>query len=179
MEVILLERIPNLGMVGDLVRVKPGFARNYLFPQYKAIKNNPANREIFEERKFELEARDLERRDEAAAIARHLQDREFVVIRSASDTGSLYGSVSKKDIAQAASEQKLSVSKEQLDLERPIKQLGSHAIQVLLHPEVAATIYVIVARTMMEAEEFKRPVETEAADEDDTAAVEPESEVFP
>ncbi|MCY4542525.1 MAG: 50S ribosomal protein L9 [Rhodobacteraceae bacterium] len=180
MEIILLERIPKLGLVGDNVRVKPGYARNYLFPQQKALKNTAENRRVFEERKIELEARDLQRKEEAEATADKLRDREFVIIRSASDTGSLYGSVAKKDIAQAASEQQLSVGKEQLDLERPIKQLGSHPIEIMLHPEVAVTIHVIVARTDREAKKLMRPTESEKSEteegEEDSVSADAEAE---
>ncbi|MCY3879537.1 MAG: 50S ribosomal protein L9 [Rhodobacteraceae bacterium] len=152
MEVILLERIQKLGQMGDVVSVRNGYARNFLLPQGKALRSSEANRAIFEARRAELEARNLELRSEAEAVAGKLAEREFVVIRSASDTGSLYGSVTTSNIAAISCEQGVSISRRQIELDRPIKWLGIHKVSVVLHPELTATIDVNVARTPEEAE---------------------------
>ena len=151
MQLILLERVASLGLMGDVVRVKPGFARNYLLPQGKALRFNEENRKIFESRKLELEARNLERRNDAENVAEKLEGREFIVIRSASDTGSLYGSVSKRDIADAAAEEGVTLNRLQIELARPIKFLGLHSVQVSLHPEVEVELKINVARSRDEA----------------------------
>jgi len=151
--VILLERIPKLGLMGDLVNVKPGYARNYLLPQGKALKDTPTNIKYFESRRQELEAHNLERRQEAEQVGAKLEGRTFILIRSAADTGSLYGSVSKSDIAKATSAEGVTINRSQIDLERPIKELGMHGILVSLHPEVDVSITVNVARTLDEAKQ--------------------------
>lgn len=151
MELILLERVPKLGYMGDVVRVKRGYARNYLLPQGKALRSSAENRKAFESRKLELEARNLELRKDAESVAERLEDREFVVIRSASDTGSLYGSVTKRDIADAAAEEGISLHKRQIELERPIKELGVHRVTISLHPEVEVEVVANVARSLDEA----------------------------
>ncbi len=153
MRVILLERIPKLGFMGDLVNVKPGYARNFLLPQGKALKDTPANLDDFESRRQELEAHNLERRQEAEQVAARLEGRTFILIRSAADTGSLYGSVSKSDIAKATSAEGVIINRAQIDLERPIKELGMHTIRVSLHPEVTVSITINVARTLDEAKQ--------------------------
>lgn len=151
MELILLERVPKLGYMGDIVRVKRGYARNYLLPQGKALRSSEANKKAFESRKLELEARNLELRKDAESVAERLEGREFVIIRSASDTGSLYGSVTKRDIADAAAEEGISLHRRQIELERPIKELGVHRVTVALHPEVEVEVVANVARSLDEA----------------------------
>ncbi|MDE2759557.1 MAG: 50S ribosomal protein L9 [Paracoccaceae bacterium] len=152
MELILLEKVNNLGLMGDLVRVKPGYARNYLLPQKKALKNTEENRKYFEDKRVEIEARNLELRNEAEAVSEKIDGQSFIVIRSASETGSLYGSVSKRDIATAATESGLSIDRKQIELNRPFKEIGNYEVKVNLHPEVETTIYINIARTVEEAE---------------------------
>ena len=151
MRLILLEKVASLGLMGDVVRVKPGHARNYLLPQGKALRFSEENQKVFESRKLELEARNLERRKDAESVAEKLEGREFVIIRSASDTGSLYGSVSKRDIADAASEEGVTLNRQQIELARPIKFLGLHNVQLSLHPEVEVELKINVARSRDEA----------------------------
>ena len=151
MEVILMERIQKLGQMGDVVRVKQGYARNYLLPQGKALRFTSANQKIFASQKIELEARNLELKKEAEELGTILQDREFIVIRSASDTGSLYGSVSKRDVVDAAQQDGLSILRNQVEMSRPIKEIGMHDVSVTLHPEVEISICVNVARSNEEA----------------------------
>lgn len=152
MELILLEKVNNLGLMGDLVRVKPGYARNYLLPQKKALKNTEENRKYFEDKRVEIEARNLELRNEAEAVSEKIDGQSFIVIRSASETGSLYGSVSKRDIATAATASGLSVDRKQIELNRPFKEIGIYEVKVNLHPEVETSIYINIARTVEEAE---------------------------
>ncbi len=152
MELILLEKVNNLGLMGDQVKVKPGFARNYLLPQKKALKNTEENRKYFEDTKVEIEARNLELRNEAQAVSEKIDGQEFIVIRSASETGSLYGSVSKRDIATAATEGGLSIDRRQIELNRPFKEIGIYQVKVNLHPEVETSIFINIARTLEEAE---------------------------
>ena len=165
MEVILLERVPKLGQMGDVVSVKSGYARNFLLPQGKALRSSPANLADFESRRSDLEARNLELKSEAEKVSAKIIDREFVLIRSASDIGSLYGSVTTRDIAEAASVEGVSVGRQQIELERPIKTLGMHDVSVTLHPEVAARIKVNVARTPEEAEAQARGEEVGGQDD--------------
>ncbi len=152
MEVILLERVAKLGQMGDVVNVKQGYARNYLLPQGKALRATPANIKHFETQKAQLEAKNLELKSEAEAVAEKLDGQQFVVIRTASDTGSLYGSVSNRDIATAATEGGFTVDRKQIRLDRPIKELGVHGVTVVLHPEVEVRIEINVARSPEEAE---------------------------
>lgn len=181
MRVILLERVPKLGFMGDLVNVKPGYARNYLLPQGKALKDTPANLKYFESRRTELEARNIARRQEAEQVAERLDGQEFVLIRSAADTGSLYGSVSKTDIVMATTAQGVTIARGQIELERPIKMLGIHRITVNLHPEVDSSIAVNVARTTEEAEALSSGKSlselTGEADEDEIEAAGTDEEV--
>jgi len=151
MQVILLERVAKLGQMGEVVDVKPGYARNFLLPQGKALSASKANIAAFEAQKAQLEARNLETRKEAEALAERLDGQQFVVIRSASDAGSLYGSVTTRDAAEAATEAGFSVDRKQVQL-APIKELGLHAATVVLHPEVDVTISLNVARSAEEAE---------------------------
>ena len=152
MQVILLERVAKLGQMGDVVSVKDGYARNYLLPQKKALWASDANISQFEAQKAQLEARNLETKKEAEALASKLDGQQFIVIRSASDGGSLYGSVTTRDAADAATAEGFSVDRKQIVLSAPIKDLGLHAVTVVLHPEVNASIELNVARSVEEAE---------------------------
>ncbi len=152
MQVILLERVAKLGQMGDVVDVKPGYARNFLLPQGKALTASKSNIASFEAQKAQLEARNLETKKEAEALAEKLDGQQFIVIRSASDAGALYGSVTTRDAAEAATAAGFTVDKKQVVLAKPIKDLGLHAVHVLLHPEVDVTIDLNVARSEEEAE---------------------------
>jgi len=152
MQVILLERVAKLGQMGDVVTVKDGYARNYLLPQKKALWASEANVKSFESQKSQLEARNLESKKEAGALAERLDGQQFVILRSASDGGALYGSVSTRDAADAATEAGFSVDRRQVSLSAPIKELGLHEVIVTLHPEVEARITLNVARSAEEAE---------------------------
>ena len=152
MQVILLERVAKLGQMGEVVDVKPGYARNYLLPQGKALSASKANIEAFEGRKAQLEAQNLETRKEAEAMAEKLNGQQFVVIRSASDAGALYGSVTTRDAAEAATAEGFTIDRKQVVLTAPIKELGLHTVTVVLHPEVDVTIKLNVARSVEEAE---------------------------
>ncbi len=152
MEVVLLERIAKLGQMGDVVSVKQGYARNFLLPQGKALRANAANLARFEAERAQLEARNLETKTEAQALADRLNGQSFVIIRSASDAGALYGSVTPRDIADVATEGGFSVDKGQVRLAKPIKELGLEDVQLVLHPEVDATITINIARSAEEAE---------------------------
>ncbi len=152
MQVILLERVAKLGQMGDVVDVKPGYARNFLLPQGKALTASDNNVAQFETQKAQLEARNLETRKEAEALAEKLDGEQFVVIRSASDAGALYGSVTPRDAADAATEAGFSLDRKQVALARPIKDLGLHDVHVNLHPEVDVVIKLNVARSEEEAE---------------------------
>lgn len=152
MDIILLERVAKLGQMGDVVSVKQGFARNFLLPTGKAMRASEANIKAFEAQKAQLEATNLETKKEADALADKLNGQQFVVIRSASDSGSLYGSVSTRDAAEAAIEGGFTVDRKQVALTAPIKDLGLHTVSVKLHPEVEAEIVLNVARSEEEAE---------------------------
>jgi len=156
MEVILLERIARLGQMGDVVRVKDGFARNFLLPQGKALRANDANRKRFESQRSELEARNLERKSEAEGVDARLAGTSYVIIRSAGETGQLYGSVSTRDIAAALDENGFKVARSQVSLNQPIKVIGLHQVAIALHPEVSSTITVNIARSEDEAERQAR-----------------------
>ena len=152
MQVILLERVAKLGQMGEVVNVKEGFARNFLLPQGKALRASDANIKAFESRKVQLEAQNAESKAEAQKIAEKLDGQTFVVIRSASDAGALYGSVTTRDAAEAATEAGFTLDRKQVVLNHPIKELGMHNVSVVLHPEVDATIVLNVARSPEEAE---------------------------
>ncbi|EAQ13652.1 LSU ribosomal protein L9P [Maritimibacter alkaliphilus HTCC2654] len=152
MEVILLERVAKLGQMGEVVDVKPGFARNYLLPQGKALTASKANIEHFETQKAQLEARNLETKKEAESLASNLDGKQFIVIRSASDGGNLYGSVTTRDAADVATEEGFTVDRKQVLIREPIKTLGLHEVEIHLHPEVMVTITLNVARSPEEAE---------------------------
>jgi len=152
MDVILLERISRLGQMGDTVKVKDGFARNFLLPQGKALRANEANKKKFEGQRAQLEARNLERKSEAQQIADKLDGMSFVVVRSAGETGQLYGSVSTRDIADIVTAEGFSVNRTQIELNHPIKTIGLTNVAIALHPEVEVTITLNIARTADEAE---------------------------
>ncbi len=152
MQVILLERVAKLGQMGDVVTVKDGYARNYLLPQKKALWASDANIASFEADKAQLEARNLETKKEAEALAEKLGGQQFIVIRQASDGGSLYGSVTPRDAADVATEAGFSIDKRQIVIPMPIKELGVHKVDVTLHPEVETQIELNVARSEEEAE---------------------------
>ena len=152
MQVILLQRVAKLGQMGDVVNVKDGYARNFLLPQAKALRASEANIKSFEARKAHLEANNLETKKEAEAVAAKLDGQIFVLIRSASDAGALYGSVTARDVAEVATAGGFEVNRGQIVLDRPIKELGVHPVTVTLHPEVAAKIKLNVARSIEESE---------------------------
>jgi large subunit ribosomal protein L9 len=156
MEVILLERISRLGQMGDTVKVKDGFARNFLLPQGKALRANDANKKKFEGQRTQLEARNLERRSEAQKIADKLDGKSFVVVRAAGETGQLYGSVSTRDISDILTAEGFSVARNQVELNQPIKAIGLTNIAIALHPEVEVTITLNIARSAEEAERQAR-----------------------
>jgi large subunit ribosomal protein L9 len=156
MEVILLERVANLGQMGEVVRVKDGFARNFLLPRGKALRATQENRTRFETMKVELEARNLEAKSEAQKVADKLDGQSFTVLRQAAEGGQLYGSVSPRDIAALASDKGFALSRSQIALNTPIKMIGRHKVPVTLHPEVEVTINVTVARNADEAERLAR-----------------------
>jgi len=156
MEVILLERVAKLGQMGDVVRVRDGFARNYLLPNGKALRATNENKTRFETMKVELEARNLELKGEAGKISGKLDGKRVVVLRQASETGQLYGSVTPRDIVALLAEDGLSVNRGQIVLQAPIKSIGQHKVPVALHPEVEVSITVTVARNAEEAERLAR-----------------------
>jgi large subunit ribosomal protein L9 len=152
MQVILLERVAKLGQMGEVVDVKPGYARNFLLPQGKALTASDANVASFEAQKAQLEARNLETKQEAESLGEKLAGQQFIVIRSASDAGALYGSVTPRDAAEVATEAGFTVDRKQVALIAPIKELGLHNVEVRLHPEVSVEIELNVARSDEEAE---------------------------
>ena len=151
-ELILLERVEKLGQMGQLVKVKPGFARNYLLPQKKAMRATKENLTYFETQRAQLEASNLERRTEATEIGGKVEGLSVVIIRQAGESGQLYGSVSARDIADAVTKAGFTIEKRQVVLDRPIKNLGMHPVKVVLHPEVSVTITANVAQSAEEAE---------------------------
>jgi large subunit ribosomal protein L9 len=151
MQVVLLERVEKLGQMGDVVSVKDGFGRNFLLPQGKALRATKANLARFDTERAQLEARNLELKREAEAVAAKLDGQSFVVIRQASDGGALYGSVTARDAADAATAGGFTVERRQIVLDKPVKELGLHPMRVVLHPEVSATITINVARSVEEA----------------------------
>ena len=156
MEVVLLQRIGSLGQMGDVVKVRDGYARNYLLPQKKAMRATKENLAHFETQRAQLEAENLKNKSEAEAVAEKLNGEFFVAIRQAGDTGQLYGSVSTRDIADIVTEGGFTVDRRQIELQRPIKTLGLHDTIIQLHPEVVASIKLNVARSADEAERQAR-----------------------
>jgi large subunit ribosomal protein L9 len=172
MDVILLERIAKLGQMGDVVRVKDGFARNYLLPKGKALRASEANRARFEGMKIDLEARNLQQRGEAEKVAERLNGQSFTVLRQAAEGGQLYGSVTPRDLVGLITEKGFTVERSQIVLNVPIKMIGMYKVPVTLHPEVEVTVSVTVARSADEAERLKRGEDiTIAADEAAAAAL--------
>jgi large subunit ribosomal protein L9 len=151
MEVILLERVEKLGQMGEVVNVKPGFARNYLLPHNKALRATPENRENFESRRTELEELNSERRSEAEKVASGIEGSSIILVRQASDAGQLYGSVRPRDIANTLNEQGTTIERTQVKLDAPIKMIGLHTVRIAAHPEVVVEITVNVARSEDEA----------------------------
>ena len=179
MEVILLERIEKLGQMGDVVNVKPGFARNFLLPQKKALRASKANLEFFDKQRVQLEAVNLKRRDEAQAIADKMGGLSVLMVRQAGESGQLYGSVSGKDVADAIKASGFTVERRMVNLDNPIKTLGSYAVRVSLHPEVSLTVTVNVARSQEEAERAAAAAAAAAAvpaEVEEVEAVETEAE---
>src|SRR5919198_5199204 len=156
MEVILLERVAKLGQMGDVVRVKDGFARNYLLPRGKALRATKENRTRFEKMKVELEARNLELKGEAAKISGKVDGKRVVVLRQASETGQLYGSVTSRDIVGLLAAEGVNLNRGQILLQAPIKTIGQHKVPIALHPEIEVAITVTVARNADEAERLAR-----------------------
>ena len=174
MQVILLERVAKLGQMGEVVDVKPGYARNFLLPRGKALTASDANIAAFEGRKAQLEADNLESKKDAEAMATRLDGQKFVVIRQASDAGALYGSVTTRDAAEVATEGGYKLNRSQVSLQAPIKELGLHAVTVVLHPEVEVEIILNVARSEEEAElqEAGKSIQELAAEEEAAAEFE-------
>jgi len=156
MQVVLLERVEKLGQIGDVVKVKDGFARNYLLPQKKALRATKLNLELFETQRHQLEARNLERRKEAEQVAKKLEGRSFMMLRQAGDRGYLYGSVSPRDIADVVTAGGFSIARGQVPIDKAIKSIGLHEVFVVLHPEVRVPVTINVARTEDEAERQAR-----------------------
>lgn len=156
MEVILLERIGKLGQMGDVVRVKDGYARNFLLPRNKALRANADNKARFEGMRAELEKESLERKGEAGKTAAKIDGKTFTVIRQSSETGQLYGSVTTRDVATLISSDEVTVSRTQIEMNAPIKALGSYKVPLALHPDIDVSVTVIVARSEAEAERIAR-----------------------
>lgn len=166
MQIILLERIGRLGQMGDVVNVKDGYARNFLLPRGKALRATKANLANFESQRVHLEARNLELKNEAEAVAERLEGQSFVAIRQAGDTGQLYGSVSTRDIAELITEGGFAIERQQVMIDRPIKMLGLQEMRVSLHPEVNVSVIINVARTEEEAERQARGEDVIVVQED-------------
>jgi large subunit ribosomal protein L9 len=171
-ELILLQRVEKLGQMGEIVKVKPGYARNFLLPQSKAVRATKANRERFERERVQLEAQNIKRRDEAERVAERVQGLTVVLIRQASDAGGLYGSVSGRDISDACTAAGLGIERSQVLLQTPIKSLGISSVRVALHPEVIIDVKVNVARSVEEAEKQARG-ESIAAERDEAPELGP------
>ncbi|MFT8430986.1 50S ribosomal protein L9 [Acetobacter orientalis] len=168
-EVILLQRVDHLGQMGDVVKVRPGYARNYLLPQGKAIRANEANRSRFDRERAQLEAQNIKRREEAERLSERMDGLAVVLIRQAGDSGSLYGSVSPRDVSQAVTEAGFTISRQQVSLAHPIKSLGLYEVKVALHPEVVVPVIVNVARSAEEAERQARGEATNPEEEAELA----------
>ncbi len=151
-EVILLQRIAKLGQMGDTVKVKPGYARNYLLPQGKAIRATVMNRERFERERSQLEAQNIKHREEAERLLERLEGITIIIIRQAGESGNLYGSVSARDISEGIAKEGLTISRQQVEIHHPIKMLGLYQIKIQLHPEIHLDVKVNVARSVEEAE---------------------------
>jgi large subunit ribosomal protein L9 len=176
MDVILLERIAKLGQMGDQVRVRDGYARNFLLPQGKALRATESNRKRFEAERVQLEARNLERKSEAEQVAVKLDGQSFVVVRQAGETGQLYGSVSTRDLAEILDTAGFKVSRNQIALTQPIKTIGLHQVAVALHPDVETSVTVNVARSEDEAERQARGEDLTSPEIDEPEDVEADGE---
>ena len=172
-ELILLQRVDKLGQMGDRVKVKPGYARNFLLPQKKALRANKQNLARFEQERAQLEAQNLRRREEAERVAERVTGMSVVIIRQAGESGSLYGSVSARDVAEATTAAGLTIDRQQVLLEHPIKTLGLARVRVALHPEVWIPVIVNVARSQEEAERQARGERIGAEAEEEEAAFDP------
>ncbi len=166
-ELILLQRIEKLGQMGEVVKVKPGYARNFLLPQKKALRANKANLATFEGQRAQLEAQNLKRREEAERLSERMAGLSVVIIRQAGESGSLYGSVSARDISDACTAAGLTTNRNQVVLDQPIKTLGLTSVKLVLHPEVSLPITVNVARSTEEAEKQARGEQVGLAGEED------------
>jgi large subunit ribosomal protein L9 len=172
MEVILLERVAKLGQMGEIVKVRDGFARNFLLKRKKALRATAENRARYEGMKAELEANNLQAKSEASKAAEKIDGFEVVIIRQASESGQLFGSVSVRDIVEALAGEKITVARPQVWLDAPIKTIGRKKVTIAVHPEVEATISVTVARSADEAERIKRGEDISTRQEDQDAAAE-------
>ena len=179
MEVILLERIEKLGQMGDIVKVKSGYARNYLLPQKKALRATEANKSHFEEQRTQLEADNLKHREEAEKLGKKLNGLSVILIRQAGEGGQLYGSVNARDIAAAVTEEGFTVTRQQVGLANPIKALGVYGVQVALHPEVAVTVTANVARSKDEAKTQAKTGKAVVSADQEEAARTAEAETAP
>jgi large subunit ribosomal protein L9 len=177
-ELILLQRVDKLGQMGDVVKVKPGYARNFLLPQKKALRANKDNRARFEQQRAQLEAQNLRRREEAERVAERVGGLTIVIIRQAGESGSLYGSVSARDVADGSTAAGLTINRSQVVLEHPIKTLGLSQIRVSLHPEVSIPVTINVARSPEEAERQARGERAIAEAEDDADMVPTAENIF-
>ena len=173
-DLILMQRVEKLGQMGEMVKVKPGYARNFLLPQGKAIRATKANIAKFEQDRVQLEAQNLKRREEAERIAERMEGLQVVLIRSAGESGALYGSVSGRDISDAVKDAGLIITRDQVVLEQPIKTLGLTTVRVALHPEVSIPVVVNVARSPEEAEKQARGEDLRAEQEAEEASLEAE-----
>jgi large subunit ribosomal protein L9 len=158
-DLILLERVEKLGQMGQLVRVRPGFARNYLLPQKKALRATKENLAYFESQRTQLEANNLQRKSEATEVGARIEGLSVVIVRQAGESGQLYGSVSARDLAQAVTEAGFTIEKSQIVLERPIKNLGIHSVRIVLHPEVSIMITANIAQSAEEAKMQARGID--------------------
>lgn len=168
MQIILLERVENLGQMGEEVKVRDGYARNYLLPMKKALRATEANRKVFAERRVQLEAENLDRKNEAGKVAAKLEGLIVNLVRAASESGQLYGSVTARDVADAITEAGVTVGRNQVRIDKPLKQLGLEPLRVQLHPEVAVEVIVNIARSLDEAEtqaKLGRALDREAMEE--------------
>ena len=178
-ELILLQRVEKLGQMGDLVKVKPGYARNFLLPQRKAIRANKSNLAKFETDRAQLEAQNLKRREEAERLAERVGGLTVTILRQAGESGSLYGSVSPRDISDATTAGGLTITRSQVVLDTPIKTVGLTKVRVVLHPEVSILVTVNVARSVEEAEKQARGEAVSRDDDDDDAEMDAEAPLDP
>ena len=179
MEVILLERVEKLGQLGDVVNVKPGYARNFLLPQKKALRANKASMAIFESQRAQLEAANQQRKADAEVAGGKIDGLKIIIVRQAGETGQLYGSVSGRDVADAIKDAGFAVARQNVNLDTPIKTLGVYPVRVSLHPEVAVTVTVVVGRSLDDAERLQNAASKAAADAaaEDAAEAAAEAEV--